>query len=523
MFSDFTGKQTFVRALGAVQAPCDMLIACADGTAEEACFETPDSLCSGRGGVIGNPFNRYQEQEEAETIFVRCNDGAFDTIKRNGVKPCLTRGGEVEEFDTRTDAQREADLAEIRAGYEGGSESGGDGDRPVSQGGMIPDNVYYSFASVGSVQMQPTSQTKSCPTSTLDKAGIESLAIDWARDDFYQSRPKGTSLANNSIFKMLENCDFYQEAVEIANRTYTQNYDNMSNFCPVNENITPQDYAEKMKSFTSYGFSSAYDDFYENKPRGTSLNKQKLFYGSCTKYPELLENFSNEYNRVYDNLEESEKLGQVVGGVDGNILRNTTTPVFTAIPVEDNACEGVQCIALYAPCREGYISRNKCCPNTGNCIPDPAYLGIYRILVRYESSLSAQEIETIEKEFDLQRLNYIPTIYTGYYEISSLSSLDGFYKLMERLRKKTGVVLVEEDLVRTQIAAPALPIGQTPSTEFGNPIRMEIPLSFVRTTSTTEPLTAETSTTETPATEEPKQGGLGILAIGLIALKVLAT
>ena len=41
-----------------------------------------------------------------------------------------------------------------------------------------------------------------------------------------------------------------------------------------------------------------------------------------------------------------------------------------------------------------------------------------KILVRYESSLSAQEIETIEKEFGLQRLNYMPAINTGYYRIS---------------------------------------------------------------------------------------------------------
>jgi hypothetical protein len=212
MFSDFTGKQTFVRALGAVQAPCDMLIACADGTAEEACFETPDSLCSGRGGVIGNLFNRYQEQEEAETIFVRCNDGAFDTLKRNGVKPCLTRGGEVEEFDTRTDAQREADLAEIRAGWEGGSESGGDGDRPVSQGGMIPDDVYYI---------------------------IDPMAGAYATDD-------------------------------------------------------------------------------------------------------------------------------------------------------GNPCAGVQCIALYAPCPEGYISGNKCCPNTGNCIPDPNYVGVAKPVLPIGQTPSAE-------------------------------------------------------------------------------------------------------------------------------------
>jgi len=48
-------------------------------------------------------------------------------------------------------------------------------------------------------------------------------------------------------------------------------------------------------------------------------------------------------------------------------------------PVEDNACEGVRCIKLYKPCPEGYIDGNECCPNTGNCIPDPDYLATRRI------------------------------------------------------------------------------------------------------------------------------------------------
>ena len=41
-----------------------------------------------------------------------------------------------------------------------------------------------------------------------------------------------------------------------------------------------------------------------------------------------------------------------------------------------------------------------------------------KILVRYESSLSAQEIETIEKEFGLQRLNYMSAINRGFYRVS---------------------------------------------------------------------------------------------------------
>jgi len=41
-----------------------------------------------------------------------------------------------------------------------------------------------------------------------------------------------------------------------------------------------------------------------------------------------------------------------------------------------------------------------------------------KILVRYESSLSAQEIETIKKEFGLQRLNYMSAINSRYNRIS---------------------------------------------------------------------------------------------------------
>jgi|Laugrefabdmm15sn_1035127.scaffolds.fasta_scaffold06949_3 hypothetical protein len=145
-------------------------------------------------------------------------------------------------------------------------------------------------------------------------------------------------------------------------------------------------------------------------------------------------------------------------------------------PVEDNACEGIRCIKLYKPCPEGYIDADPCCPNTGKCVLDPDYV--------------------------------IPNV--GLVEMQPIG-----------------------------IAAPALPIGQTPSTEFDIPVPMEIPrmeipfrsstpLPFERTTSTTEPLTAETSTTETPttetpATEAPKTNGLAAVAIGLIALELLAT
>jgi len=41
-----------------------------------------------------------------------------------------------------------------------------------------------------------------------------------------------------------------------------------------------------------------------------------------------------------------------------------------------------------------------------------------KILDRYEPSLSAQEIETIEKEFGVQRLNYMSEIKRRYYRLS---------------------------------------------------------------------------------------------------------
>jgi hypothetical protein len=152
---------------------------------------------------------------------------------------------------------------------------------------------------------------------------------------------------------------------------------------------------------------------------------------------------------------------------------------LSTISEDGNPCARVRCIALYKPCPEGYIDADPCCPHTGNCIPDPDYVGV---------------------------------------------------------------------------AKPALPIGQTPSTElttYQSNVVIDYPDSqFDQTTpiaiamrdysnqlneairsgavSLTPPESQYTlldtaSTTETPTTEEPKQGGLGVLAIGLIALKVLAT
>jgi len=135
----------------------------------------------------------------------------------------------------------------------------------------------------------------------------------------------------------------------------------------------------------------------------------------------------------------------------------------------DDPCEGVRCIRLYKPCPEGYIDVSECCPNTGDCVPDPNYVA-----------------------------------YGGLVQMQPIG-----------------------------IAAPALPIGQTPSANFdipvsiNQPVRSLTPLPFERTATTETPTTTTpttaTSTTETSTAEEPKQSGLGILVLGLIALEALAT
>jgi subtilisin family serine protease len=73
-----------------------------------------------------------------------------------------------------------------------------------------------------------------------------------------------------------------------------------------------------------------------------------------------------------------------------------------------------------------------------------------KILVRFEAQLNSQEIESIEKEFSLQKVNFLPAISTGYYR---LAGTEDQIDLIERLRKRTGVVLVEEDLLRKQYAS----------------------------------------------------------------------
>lgn len=72
-----------------------------------------------------------------------------------------------------------------------------------------------------------------------------------------------------------------------------------------------------------------------------------------------------------------------------------------------------------------------------------------KILVKFEPSLTPQEINSIEKEFFLQRVNFLSAINTGYYR---LAGTEDQIDLIERLGKRRGVVLVEEDLLRKQYA-----------------------------------------------------------------------
>jgi hypothetical protein len=89
---------------------------------------------------------------------------------------------EVEELDTRTDEERAADLAEIRAGYEGGSESGGDGDRPVSQGGQIPDEDYYRMTMSDDEFIDP--MAGAYPTSQFNQTTPAAIALEDYRTQY---------------------------------------------------------------------------------------------------------------------------------------------------------------------------------------------------------------------------------------------------------------------------------------------------------------------------------------------------
>jgi hypothetical protein len=133
-------------------------------------------------------------------------------------------------------------------------------------------------------------------------------------------------------------------------------------------------------------------------------------------------------------------------------------------PNEDNACEGIHCIKLYKPCPEGYIDADPCCPNTGKCIPDPDYVATDTPVLPVGDTPSTQLDASVPTRGTSPNTGIVPPKHRG-----GAGGLVG---------------AVDETMLRSNTA---------------------------------------TATTETPTTEEPKQGGLGILAIGLIALKVLAT
>ena len=72
-----------------------------------------------------------------------------------------------------------------------------------------------------------------------------------------------------------------------------------------------------------------------------------------------------------------------------------------------------------------------------------------KILVRFEAGLATQEIESIEREYSLIRVNFISAINTGYYRFPATEDQ---IELIDRLSTRKGVVLVEEDLLRKQLA-----------------------------------------------------------------------
>jgi hypothetical protein len=179
-----------------------------------------------------------------------------------------------------------------------------------------------------------------------------------------------------------------------------------------------------------------------------------------------------------------------------------------------NTCAGVRCIALYKPCPEGYIDGSPCCPNTGNCIPDPNYVeqtptrggagGLVGGIGDSTTYRSNVVVDYPASQFDqttpiaIATQNYLENIKSAQNAVS-LTPPESQYTLFD-----TPILTPISSVVNTPVASPSLPVGSTPSTNL-------------------LPVTTETPTTQTTTTEEPKQSGLGILAIGLIALKVLAT
>jgi hypothetical protein len=194
------------------------------------------------------------------------------------------------------------------------------------------------------------------------------------------------------------------------------------------------------------------------------------------------------------------------------------------IPDPDyNPCAGVRCITLYKPCPEGYIDGNECCPNTGNCIPDPDYVISNVGLVQMQPISETAPVNFAGDPTTYQS-NVVIDVPASQFDPTTPQAIamqDYSNQLNDAIR--SGSV----SLTPPESQYTLLPIdSSTPSTNFNildpvsmnQPVRSSTPLPFERTTPT-----AETPTTETPTTEEPKESGLGILVLGLIALEALAT
>jgi len=151
---------------------------------------------------------------------------------------------------------------------------------------------------------------------------------------------------------------------------------------------------------------------------------------------------------------------------DEEYLQNEPTMFsddLSAISEEEiNPCAGVRCIKLYKPCPEGYIDGDECCPNTGNCIPDPDYV--------------------------------IPNV--GLVQMQPIGDPTTY-------RSKTNLPTAGSSESPTYRSKTNLPTAGSSESQY---TLLDTP-----------------STTETSTAEEPKQGGLGILVLGLIALEALAT
>jgi hypothetical protein len=177
-------------------------------------------------------------------------------------------------------------------------------------------------------------------------------------------------------------------------------------------------------------------------------------------------------------------------GGEAEIMDEENTPSNDAVNVEsemfsdENPCAGVRCIALYKPCPEGYISGNKCCPNTGNCIPDPNYVGVAKPALPIGQTPST-ELTTYQSNVIID----YPNSQFDQTTPIAIAMRDYSTQLDERIRSGA--------------------VSLTPP---------ESQYTLLDTPSTTT-----TSTTETSTAEEPKEGGLGIIALGLIALELLAT